>query len=712
MLEHYLPEELFKSNGPICAVGFGDSNSGPLVRGGLEKRLSKQLGCRAKIFVASGKGASFYLNALNGKFTARGRKYKNIQRQVYNLITKGQPKHVFISSLGGNDAAGRGTSINNKRVTRLYTKLYTKLQSMVTSYGGSVQVSGSPAADKRRHRNFDVRRAKVDAIQRFVAKKLGLTHHSVREIGDYGRGGDGYHWYGKKRMSRYVDHLSKKLTTKPVSSSPRIASRLPVSGSKVTQPAATTTQPAATTTQPAATTTQPAATELPKLKKRLSYLMDRNKEYGDVADELKSVRTKIQKLETKPKLPGYTPKYKSTEYINRGDYKKIAGKIHTNYGSIIDSVASKYGKTPNEVRDLKLFISGTIAAETGGRPTLKGPVLSGTDRYGQPKRAYGLTQFLPGTARKMATKYLGMSGEDFDKKWKSGGWKDPKLMIPLTAVYFNNLKSNIQKRYKKIHGKDLVGDDLLNAVHIAYSHGPGNKYFVNRLKVGDFSPKGFSSGKDAPGYNSKAANARIHYAEYLPKLDKPIKHRPIETSFGTRSPRSAPESSGDVWANRMKEKKAKAITTRPLPKPSHTPPKREEPKTTPPKQKEDTTSFKVEQYKPKVAETSTQPLHKPQQSVTSQHHRPQPQHASAPTSQPQEQPQQVAQTQPSHKPQQQVAQTQHRPNPPLVLQKRRPQSIPIQGQPLVVSLGGMFESGINNNNLSKSIFRLEEYREI
>jgi len=237
------------------------------------------------------------------------------------------------------------------------------------------------------------------------------------------------------------------------------------------------------------------------------------------------------------------PKYTRGHYKNVGDWFKHYQKIAKNFTPLIDNAANQFAKTPEEQHHMKLFLIGTIGAESRGRPKVRGPILrkkDGTvmkDQFGNPDRAYGLTQFKPRTASRMAIKYLNMDRKNFNKKWLAGGWKDPQFMINLAAVYYNKLKSNIQTRYKKKHGKVLAGENLLNAIHIAYSHGPNNKYFKKLLKRGNFSPKGFARGKAAPKYTSKAAQLRFYYQDFERRKTAKTRRVPRTPPKEIRSPR-------------------------------------------------------------------------------------------------------------------------------------------------------------------------------
>jgi len=195
-------------------VLIGDSQTAGPMGAGLEKHYTN-LGYNVKRFGHSGKGARFFNNALAGRFTAvvrtknkttgkwernakRTARIRNRQKQLYTLLKNHKPAHIVVSSLGGNDAVGRGSSINRKRTEKLYTTFYSKLKS----FDVPVTLNGSPAAPTRK--NFDLRRAKVDAIQSEIATKLGMTHNSVRGA-NLGRAAkDGVHY----RKPEYAKHLT------------------------------------------------------------------------------------------------------------------------------------------------------------------------------------------------------------------------------------------------------------------------------------------------------------------------------------------------------------------------------------------------------------------------------------------------------------------------------------------------------------------------
>jgi len=241
------------------------------------------------------------------------------------------------------------------------------------------------------------------------------------------------------------------------------------------------------------------------------------------------------------------PKYiRSPHHKPMGNYFKVYQRLVSNYEPIMDKVASKFTKTPEEKRILKLFLAGTMAAESGVRVTKK------ESRAG----ARGITQFLPWVARKTAIDLLGMSKKEFNKNWrlvKAGDPRSVEFMLTLSSALYNSLKDPILKKYKKLHNKELKGEEYFNAMHVAYSHGRWKSYFINRLKRDQFSAKGLQGGADAWKYISRSAKVRFYYQDYLNRKTTATRRVPRTPPKEFRSPRRGIENLPKTRRSRWSE---------------------------------------------------------------------------------------------------------------------------------------------------------------
>jgi len=110
--------------------------------------------------------------------------------------------------------------------------------------------------------------------------------------------------------------------------------------------------------------------------------------------------------------PGFKPfLWTSDNFYEKGDYKglkhnklrfKNFEKIFKKYDSTIDKVSKGWTQPEEQRKLLKLFLIGTVGAETGHFPN-RGYKLE------NPSGAKGLTQVKPKTARRLATTVLGMT---------------------------------------------------------------------------------------------------------------------------------------------------------------------------------------------------------------------------------------------------------------------------------------------------------------
>lgn len=709
MLEHYLPESLFKARKKP------PFRSPPTVKRKVRKRPS----IRSTV-VGDRKGKKSKIVLLGGNSHAHG--YRSHLKNLYkNKGIQDGTKYILVEY---HDGQGRGGELSTQ------LKRYKNVENYIKRKHRGVPIEGAY------HVGFNLRNKREEGIFRdLLNSQKDLTPNIVVLTNPIPKKG----WGGAKHRDRWrrvgkdiVDRVNKDVGARIIYNSSadyppeqlkdhvHLKSKAYSRSGKARLPRipyGTDTRITSRIPIPTTPTTQ-TPSSLADLKSQLRFNESRQNEYGDVKPEvIEKLKTQINNIQHRDR-PQYKPQYKSSDYTKKATnryWKRVSDKIYKKYGPYIDKAAERFGKTPQEQQNLKLFLAGTIAAETGGRSKLKGPVLNSTDIYGQPNRAYGLTQLLPKVARTNARR-LGMSDADFDKKWKAGGWKDPEWSITLAASFYNSLKSQIQAKYKKKHNKDLVGEDLLNALHIAYSHGPNNDYFKKVLDKGDFSPSGFRGGRDAPGYNSKAAQTRSHYTKRLPT---PVTSRPAIGPDDVMRPggRSAPE-----WRRMTPviEKRRKKIIDQIREEEKREKDKRKREKT------RTTTTMRVEEYKPAQTPTSTPPRstqtspYKP--TVVAQQaeeHKPIPQHVIAPPPPEEIQPvpQQLESTPPQHSPGEvNVAQQTIPVQPvPVVIQQRKPPpSIPTHGQRLMVSLGGASGDvdSINKRSLYKSVFRLERYKEM
>ena len=230
------------------------------------------------------------------------------------------------------------------------------------------------------------------------------------------------------------------------------------------------------------------------------------------------------------------PEYERGPHKRVGNFFKVYQRIVNNYEPVVDKVASNFTETPEEKRKLKLFLAGTMAAESGAKPT----------RKKSSKNAQGITQFLPYVAKATAMKLLGMSSQEFKKNWRLVRAGDPKsveFMLNLSAALYNKMKDPILKKYEKLHKKKLEGPEFFNAMHTAYSHGPYHPYFKRRLERNQLTTKGLKHGVHAYGYISKAAQVRFYYEDYLNRKATTTRRMPRTPPEESRSPRFGMEGS-------------------------------------------------------------------------------------------------------------------------------------------------------------------------
>ena len=420
-------------------------------------------------------------------------------------------------------------------------------------------------------------------------------------------------------------------------------------------------------------------------------------------------------------------KYRRGGYVDRGNYSRTFAHILNNYEPEIEATAKKFGKTAAQQRQLKLFLVGTMARESNGRLT---------NRRGKPlissAGAVGLMQFLPRTALSMR-RYLKMDEEQFNTKWAAATAGSPKsvgFQLDLAAAYYGRLEKQAQKRYKNYHpNKILKGEELLNAVHILYSHRQNTPFMRNLFKVGDFTPEGIAHGSAAPGYTSVAHQMRSYYGDYLDRkgtrkepVKEPVKESVVKESAKKRvveEPVVKKRVVKEPVKEPVKESVKKPVVEESVKKPVVEEPVVEESVVKEPvkrkKAKEGRTGrYWIEGYPASLHEKRDpkesffqEPRAPLKRRFKAEQYRPveQSQVAAAPPAQPPAQP-------PAHI----VRAGQRRPSIPVSSQKYPSQSISTQGERLMVSLGGVFELDdrldIDNLLLFKSTFRVEEYKEI
>ena len=204
----------------------------------------------------------------------------------------------------------------------------------------------------------------------------------------------------------------------------------------------------------------------------------------------------------------------------KGNYFKKFTKLVDKYEPAIDgTVASFEGRTsPENQRLLRLFLVGTMGAETNGNPNL----------VNKASKASGITQIVPNTARDLAKKHFGISRDAFKTMWRAGEWKNVDFMLQLTAHKFINDIPIVQKQYQKYHpGKTLKGEDLLDAMHIFYSH---RRPSFNKIMKKRFSQLDLKYGqwRAARRHTSKAHQYRSYYQalqkqrQHIKDIDSPI----------------------------------------------------------------------------------------------------------------------------------------------------------------------------------------------
>ena len=255
-----------------------------------------------------------------------------------------------------------GKRSGNKRDTR-YKSAFQKLLGAQKGLTNNVVVLTSPLPKKKwrgaRHRD---RWRKEGAS---IVKQVGGTYNNSQayphlKLRDNVHLGGNYRKSGRQRLAKIpYDH----------SPGPALAPR----GAQITSrvPIPTAVPPRVPTTA------KRAATPVSRTERRLDYLTTRKKGLEAVFSkldpkdeaELQKLRTQVEKQEYKASggrfgtasIRNKDYKYKSVGYEKVGNRSRLYQRIVKRYGPAMEAAAKRFGKTPEERRELQLFLAGTMS---------------------------------------------------------------------------------------------------------------------------------------------------------------------------------------------------------------------------------------------------------------------------------------------------------------------------------------------------------------
>ena len=537
----YLDLDVFKG-GPTIVI-LGDSQTaGPM--GKILVKYYKALGYNVKRYAESGKGVTFFNDALRGRFRAKAykrdanRKYLRVngkkvvdpvntarlrrkQRRIYLAMKRTSPEHVIVSSLGGNDARN-----DDKFLRRNYGALFSQLKS----YGSNVSFFGSPKAAPR-HIKTDRNRKRVDNIQRELAETHGVPFTSVRDMGGKADS-DGIHRHGMAK--EYVQHITK-------------AQHLPVSG----------------------------RSRIVDTPRRVSFSPLRGQVAGIPPSDR---RTIIPPDTTGGKIsPFEVPAPQAVAGVKTPEYEPSgSGFSGTQLGILVSNAASKY-KIPENL------IYSLVQQESTGNP-----------RAVSPTGATGLTQLVRGTAKE-----LGLTPEErFDpaKNLDAGvrylsklvkNYKG-KVSDPYTAalVAYNMGPSHVSGRkgrgksspiegYIKTHGRDVskwpVSDGTRYARSIlrgasSRAKKPGDLHYFRRKpellagKRGAATPSSMRRATSRDVAALERPELKYNLKDSLDRLT--FRKRHVDPSIDVSAPRTLDTASAKFNAPTEYERKVLGVTPR------------------------------------------------------------------------------------------------------------------------------------------------------